>query len=94
METVTSHLPFIRIEIPDALDAKIRAFQPEYLDRKGFLCLVLDQALDTPVTIPAYRVGAGKGLQESASLQSTFAASQTWLASPVRSKTQPIGGSA
>lgn len=42
------------------------AQKPDYLDRKGFVCLILDQALDKPVTIPAYRVGAGNnGLEFS-----------------------------
>ena len=44
-------MPELRIQIPDALDAKIEAAMPEYLDRKGFLCLLIDQALDTPVTL-------------------------------------------
>ena len=103
METVTSHLPFIRIEIPDALDAKIRAFQPEYLDRKGFLCLVLDQALDTPVTIPAYRVGAGERAPESQqlspqqpSLQSeavVFSAVPDTFTNPLVGRLEEKGGS-
>jgi hypothetical protein len=44
-------MPELRIQIPDALDAKIEAAMPEYLDRKGFLCLLIDQALDSPVTL-------------------------------------------
>jgi len=44
-------MPELRIQIPDALDAKIEAAMPEYLDRKGFLCLLIDQALDTPATL-------------------------------------------
>jgi hypothetical protein len=44
-------MPELRITIPEALDAKIEAAMPEYLDRKGFLCLLIDQALDRPVTL-------------------------------------------
>jgi hypothetical protein len=33
--------------------AKIDAAKPEYLDRKGFLCLLLDQALDSAATLGA-----------------------------------------
>jgi hypothetical protein len=53
-ETLAIHrrqMPELRIQIPDALDAKIEAAMPEYLDRKGFLCLLIDQALDSPVTL-------------------------------------------
>ena len=39
-------MPELRIIIPDELERKISAAQPEYLDRKGFICLVLDNALD------------------------------------------------
>ena len=52
-------LPILRIEIPDELNERIESSRPDYLDRKGFVCLILDQALDSGVTIPAYRVGAG-----------------------------------
>jgi hypothetical protein len=44
-------MPELRITIPEALDQKIEAAMPEYLDRKGFLCLLIDQALDTPGTL-------------------------------------------
>jgi len=39
-------VPILRIEIPDELHQRIDAQKPEYLDRKGFVCLILDQALD------------------------------------------------
>ena len=39
-------MPILRIEIPDELHQRIDAQKPEYLDRKGFVCLILDQALD------------------------------------------------
>ena len=42
-------MPELRIIIPDELEQKISAAQPEYLDRKGFVCLVLDSALDNAV---------------------------------------------
>jgi len=40
-------VPILRIEIPDELHQRIDAQKPEYLDRKGFVCLILDQALDS-----------------------------------------------
>ena len=58
----TIPLPELRIDIPDDLHDKIEAAKPIYLDRKGFVCLILDQALDFEnggATLPAYRVGAG-----------------------------------
>ena len=58
----TTHLPELRIDIPDDLFEKIESHKPIYLDRKGFVCLVLDQALDFQnggATVPAYCVGAG-----------------------------------
>jgi len=39
-------VPILRIEIPDDLHQRIDLQKPEYLDRKGFVCLILDQALD------------------------------------------------
>jgi len=53
-------VPILRIEIPDELHQRIDAQKPEYLDRKGFVCLILDQALDRVGRVPAYRVGAGE----------------------------------
>ena len=58
----TPRVPFLKIDIPDALFEKIESSKPEYLDRKGFVCLILDQALDFQnggATVPAYCVGAG-----------------------------------
>ena len=49
----------LRIVIPDALEAKLQSAMPDYLDRKGFVCLLLDQALTGVGNLPAYRVGAG-----------------------------------
>ena len=48
-ESDTTPLPELRIDIPDALHNRIEAAKPEYLDRKGFICLVLDTALDSTV---------------------------------------------
>ena len=61
-------MPELRIQIPDALDAKIEAAMPEYLDRKGFLCLLIDQALDTPATL---------GVQSAAGTPSSSISSTT-----------------
>jgi hypothetical protein len=44
-------MPELRITIPEALDQKIEAAKPEYLDRKGFLCLLIEQSLDTSCTL-------------------------------------------
>ena len=41
----------LNFQIPDDLLERLDAQKPEYLDRKGFLCLLIDQALDTPVTL-------------------------------------------
>jgi hypothetical protein len=41
----------LNFQIPDDLLARLDAQKPDYLDRKGFLCLLIDQALDTPVTL-------------------------------------------
>ena len=49
----------LRIVIPDRLEAKLQSAMPDYLDRKGFVCLLLDQALTEVGNLPAYRVGAG-----------------------------------
>jgi len=62
LSPVATPMPELRITIPEALDAKIEAAMPEYLDRKGFLCLLIDQALDTPVTL---------GVQSAAGTPST-----------------------
>lgn len=41
----------LNFQIPDPLLARLDAARPEYLDRKGFLCLLIDQALDIPATL-------------------------------------------
>jgi len=41
----------LNFHMPDDLLARLDRAKPEYLDRKGFLCLLIDQALDTPVTL-------------------------------------------
>ena len=61
MASETSPLPELRIDIPDDLHDKIEAAKPIYLDRKGFVCLILDQALDFEnggARLRANRVGA------------------------------------
>ena len=64
-------MPYLKIDIPDELFDRIDHAKPEYLDRKGFVCLILDSALDKSVTIPAYRVGAGNrnGVSQTLPLQ-------------------------
>jgi hypothetical protein len=41
-------VPQLNFMIPADLLDRIDAAKPDYLDRKGFLCLLLDQALDKP----------------------------------------------
>ncbi len=62
MSPVAAPMPELRFTIPEALDEKIEAATPEYLDRKGFLCLLIDQALDKPLTL---------GVQSAAGTPST-----------------------
>ena len=52
-------MPILKIDIPDELYNRIESTRPDYLDRKGFVCLILDQHLDSGSRLPAYRVGAG-----------------------------------
>jgi len=56
-------VPQLNFSIPADLLDKIDAAKPNYLDRKGFLCLLLDEALARGLTgglnLPAYCVGAG-----------------------------------
>lgn len=46
-------MPQLNFTIPADLLDKIDAAKPNYLDRKGFLCLLLDQALDSAGTLGA-----------------------------------------
>ena len=67
----TPQVPFLKIDIPDDLFDKIEASKPEYLDRKGFVCLILDQALDTSGKVVACSAGAGNrnGVSQTLPLQ-------------------------
>jgi hypothetical protein len=56
----------LNFQIPDDLLDRLDAQKPEYLDRKGFLCLLIDQALDSPVTL---------GVQSAAGTPSTSSSS-------------------
>lgn len=49
----------LNFSIPDSLLAELDRQKPEYLDRKSFLCLLIDQALTGGANLPAYCVGAG-----------------------------------
>ena len=46
-------MPQLNFTIPESLLARIDAAVPEYLDRKGFLCLLIDRALDSSGTLGA-----------------------------------------
>lgn len=46
-------MPQLNFTIPADLLDRIDAAKPNYLDRKGFLCLLLDQALDNAGTLGA-----------------------------------------
>ena len=52
-------VPQLNFTIPADLLDRIDAAKPNYLDRKGFICLLLTSAIDTSANLPAYRVGAG-----------------------------------
>jgi len=56
-------MPQLNFLVPADLLDRIDAAKPDYLDRKGFLCLLLDQSLARGLTegssLPAYCVGAG-----------------------------------
>ena len=52
-------MPYLKIDIPDELFSRIDDAKPEYLDRKGFVCLILDSALDKGAMLPTCRAGAG-----------------------------------
>ena len=58
----------LNFQIPDDLLERLDAQKPEYLDRKGFLCLLIDQALDTPATL---------GVQSAAGTPSSSISSTT-----------------
>ncbi len=75
-------MPQLNFSIPDALLAKLDAAKPEYLDRKGFLCLLIDEALTGGAKLPAYRVGAGTSSSTATKAQPTNeATSETPVAS-------------
>ncbi|MFN7322774.1 MAG: hypothetical protein ACK5SP_00750 [bacterium] len=52
-------MPQLNFTIPADLLDRIDAAKPNFLDRKGFICLLLTSAIDTASNLPAYRVGAG-----------------------------------
>ena len=48
---LTTLMPELRIQIPKGLDDKINAAKPDFLDRKGFVCLLLSKAIDADATL-------------------------------------------
>ena len=70
----------LNFQIPDDLLERLDAQKPEYLDRKGFLCLLIDQALDTPVTL---------GVQSAAGTPST--STSTSIPKSINSKSKKEG---
>ena len=58
----------LNFQIPDDLLERLDARKPEYLDRKGFLCLLIDQALDRSGTL---------GVQSAAGTPSSSISSTT-----------------
>jgi len=48
---VATQMPELRITIPERLEQKLQSAMPDYLDRKSFVCLLIDRALDTPDTL-------------------------------------------
>ena len=72
----------LNFSIPDPLLDRIDAAKPDYLDRKGFLCLLLDKALTGGCNLPAYCVGAGTSSNAATKAQPTNeATSETPVAS-------------
>ena len=55
----------LRIVIPDRLEQKLQSAMPDYLDRKGFVCLLIDQALDGRVTLAERPAAEGRGASSS-----------------------------
>ena len=62
-------MPQLNFTIPADLLDRIDAAKPNYLDRKGFLCLLLEQQLTGGATVRAYRVGAGTSSLVEQSMQ-------------------------
>ena len=62
-------MPQLNFTIPADLLDRIDAAKPNYLDRKGFLCLLLEQQLTQGATVRAYRVGAGTSHSGEPSMQ-------------------------
>jgi hypothetical protein len=52
-------VPQLNFKISAALLDRIDAAKPDFLDRKGFICLLLAQQLTEGCRLPAYCVGAG-----------------------------------
>lgn len=52
-------MPKLHLTIPAELLDKLDAAKPDFLDRKGFICLLLSEQLTRVRTLPAYCVGAG-----------------------------------
>gem|GEM_PF-1754626 len=52
-------VPQLNFTIPADLLDRIDAAKPNYLDRKGFICLLLSEQWTEGSTVRAYRVGAG-----------------------------------
>jgi hypothetical protein len=58
----------LNFQVPDDLLERLDAQKPEYLDRKGFLCLLIDQALDRPVTLGVQSAAGTPSSSNSSSL--------------------------
>ena len=62
----------LNFHVPEALLSRIDASKPEYLDRKGFLCLLIEQSLDKGFTLgkpsaaQAAEPGRGEGFTSKA----------------------------
>jgi hypothetical protein len=70
-----------RVEIDDAVLAKVDASCPKYLSPTGFVNLLLDQALTGVAKLPAYCVGAGTSSNLPTKAQPTNEANDDSLAS-------------
>ena len=62
-------VPQLNFTIPADLLDRIDAAKPNFLDRKGFICLLLSEQLTEGSTVRAYRVGAGTSSLVGPSMQ-------------------------
>ena len=65
----------LNFNIPDPLLARLDAAKPDYLDRKGFLCLLLDQSLTPCATLGLSTKGESPSSSKAVSKEKTLKSS-------------------